>query len=225
MTLELEFSPQEPRPFQPEIVYANPEDSPPAVARATAVILDRYFAGLSTPSWETRYLANQSLGLVDSARKGFLGNMQAIRDLGKVEAPILDALLQNNKPYSEEGPSDEETESFARMYLAFGMLPYVAAHEMLPGGFSKRGVLEPPFTAEELFGRIREVGVNIKWIVGGRISQNQDLINRPGVLRTYWAFQAMGSMPDREPTADTLHGFKQETIELLAEKYNKAGDR
>ncbi len=205
--------------FQPEIQYGNPEDSPPAVSRVTATILDRYFSGLIEPgSWEMRYLANQTLGLVYSARKGFLGNMQALRNLGRLDPKVLDPLLRMNREYSEEAPADEETESFARMYLAMGMLPYVAAHESLPNGYSRRGFLEAPFTTEELIGRIHEVGHNVRLVVGGRIHPRQDLIGRPGALRTYWMFQAMGSMPDREPFGDAVQ-FQEETLNSLAEKY------
>ncbi len=221
---ELEFTPHDDVPsFQPEIVYANPEDNPAAVAGATAKIMDRYMAAIPALSWEIRFLSNQTLGLVYSARKGLLANMQFVRNLGTVNLNHLDALLQMNRAYSEDGPDQEETETFARMYLAFGIMPDIATHEMLPKGYSRRGLLEPPFTLEELYGRIHEVGSHVKSFIGGRINPTQDMLEQPGLLRTYWAFQAMGYMPERNPFVDkpTL----SDTIDALRGKFQNPADR
>lgn len=221
---ELEFTPHEEKPaFQQEIVYTNPKETPVMVANETTKILDSYFDRRIDPRRDVNFLANQSLSLVYAARKGFLANMQMIRNLGTVDLNHLDALLQMNRAYSEDGPDQEETETFSRMYLAFGIMPDIATDKLLPQGYSRRGILEPPFTLEELYGRIYEVGAFIKGIIGERIKPYTNGVNHPGVTRGYWAFNAMGNMSERNPFVDmsTLN----ETVESLRQKFQNPEDR
>lgn len=201
--LELEFTPHDERlPFQTEIRY---DSIPPVeVATRTVNIMNGYFGGkyILDPGIELGYLSNQTIDFLYAARKGFLGNFQWIRNIGKMNPEHLDSLLRMNKPFSEEGPESEDTEAFARVYIAMGMLPDVATHGNLPKGFSRRGVFEPPFTIPEVFGRFKELEIQVRRLTGKRVDPDTNPFNHPPLFRTYHTFKAIAEMPERNLAED-----------------------
>lgn len=223
MPLELEFSPHEDRPFQPTIEYQNPNNTPVAVARKADAVLDRFYTGSITNTDRT-WLLNDALSLVYMARKGFLNNMDLLRNLGRIKPDTLDKLLKYNRQFSEETPGDEETETFSRVYIAFGALTDFAAHPLLPKGFSKKGILEFPFTTEELYGRIIEMGDEIVNVGTKRIDPRIDPLRRPSLLRTHLTFYTMGNM---DPLIEdgTIGGIGMQTLENLANRFKNPLDR
>ncbi len=221
--LELEFSPHEDRPFQSSIEYQDPNNTPVKVARKADAILDKFYGGQITNA-DRSWLLNQALSLVYMARKGFLNNMDLLRNLGRITPDTLDELLRYNKPYSEDSPGDEETETFSRVYIAFGALTDFVTHPLLPRGFSKRGMLEFPFTTEELYGRIEEMGEEIVNVGTRKISRRVDPLARPSLLRTHLTFYTMGNM---DPLIEdgTVGGIGVGALEGIAQKFQNPLDR
>lgn len=225
MSIEQHFSSNDNMPpFQPEITYKNPADNPVAVAATTTNIIDQYFAMGTYGDWEANFLANQATDLVYSARKGFLYNLHQIKDVGKVDPNILNHLWKLRKPLSN--PDIEDTESFARLNIAFGILPEVASHPLLPDGFSRRQMLEPPFGIYETYNRIKEIELYIGRVKNSEVDPRiTNILNEPGLFRTYLAFQTVGSMPIRNPLASNIEDFRQSTLESLKEKFANPKDR
>lgn len=210
------YNPYEPvnRPFESSIEFNVPQ-SAPEVAAETKKKIQIYFNHPNFWRLHAPYIHNQSLDLVESARRGFLSNPQAVRNIGLIDPPVLDALDLMNKQYSEEEPSPEDAESFARMYIAFGMVPDIAVSSGLPAGYSRSLLLQPPFTVDEVLGRIHEVGITLGRMRDEKIPRNQNLVNMPYVLRSYWTLDAMGRMPLRNPLSD-LASFIDEAREGLS---------
>jgi len=217
--LELEFSPQEDRPFQPQIEYSDPSKNPVTVAKMTSNILDRFFDG-TVDDWLIKLLSGDTLDLVYSARKGFLSNIESFSRTHMVDLKSFEYFLKKQKTYSSDDPNGEEREAFSRVFIAFGVLPEIAHHKLLPKGYARRGNMGPPFTTTELNERINELGLQIRQIVGGNVNPNEDLIGKPPLLRTYWTFHALANMPERSIEADNISGIKESTLEALAEKYS-----
>lgn len=222
--LELEFSPNEDRSFQPSIEYEDPSRTHVTIARVTTGLLDHFSEGRIEP-WGINILKKDTLSLVRAAEKGFLGNIQMVRDIERIDSEHLNTLLGMNKKYSEEPTPDEDTEAFLRFYLAFGMMPELAQHAFLPKGFSRRGNLEPPFTTEEIHGRIREVGSTINQIANRGISAPEDIMGELPLLRTYWTFWTIGNTRIRTTETDSHAGINQGVLEDLANKFSDPGKR
>lgn len=217
--LELGFSPNEDRSFQSSIEYEDPSRTPVAIAKATAGLLDHFSEGEIEP-WGIDMLKRDTLSLVRAAEKGFLGNMQMVRSIEKINPEHLSALIDMNNKNSEEPTPDEDTEAFLRFYLAFGMMPDLAQHAFLPKGFSRRGNLAPPFTIEEVHGRIREVGSTIHRIANRGAGAPQDIIGEPPLLRTYWTFWTMGNTQIRTTETNSDTAF-EDIVDKFTNSNNK----
>lgn len=184
--------------FQFEIEY-NDGFTPNEMAGRTAEIINDYFR--RDPNWKMKsiFLARQTLPFVQSAKQGFLDNPQAVRNLSLIDPDNLKAFKEMNNRSKEDAPNTDDSEAFSRMYIGFGMVPEMAVQAGLPKGFSRIQLLEPPFTTAEVLGRINEVGVTVRRLKNGLIDQDEDILNLPGLLRTYWTFKAIETIPLKTP--------------------------
>lgn len=221
-----EFFIPQPQPipsFEKEISYSKTSGHV-EVARETTLRMQNYFDGAVNWPWHVEYLEAQTLVMVEAAKKGLLANPQAVRDIGLIDPPTYNALLDMNKQYEEDDPAPEDAEAFARMQLGFGMIPEITERSGLPKGFSRLHLVEPPFTTEEVMGRIHEVEVTVKKLRDKKIDPKMSLINQPSVLRTYLVFEAMATMPLRNPLSDK-NNFTEEAYINMRERFSDPANR
>lgn len=169
------------------------------------------------------FLKNRTLGVVDTAQKVLVYNPQAARNLGRIDQMAIDMFdLMRRELYAEDFPENGDSEALSRMLLAFGMVPHMAKVSGLPDGVSQHE-FEPPFTAEEVLGRIHEVGITIDRIAEAKLDVGKPLLENLGLLRTIWTFQGMGGI--RLRTDDTFPPEVERSLKSLKQRFADEGNR
>ncbi len=189
---ELEFFPQK---FQEHPGYRDPSLSPPSVANGTASVIDLYFTDdRPNMDWGKEYLTSYTLEYIFGAEKGFLRNFRQIDRTGKITKRDLEIILEHARPYIDNA-DPEETEAFGHSLVIFSVLPAMATSDYLPMGFSRRGLLTPPFTTLEFLERLNELKKVVMSMVAGKVDIARPIITRPPVLRTCLFFAIARDLP------------------------------
>ncbi len=180
--------------FQEVIGYKDWNYAPSVVADATYTNLNWYFGSTLGKQYAKEYFAGPTLSLLHNAKKGFLRNYQKIDRIGVITEEDAARLHALAKPFISH-PDPEEDEAFGYSLVVFSMLPVMAESGYLPMGFSRRGVLEPPFTTREYHERLDELQREFMGIVSGTTDPNMPVETRTSLWRTYLFFQVAHNLP------------------------------
>ncbi|GDX62038.1 hypothetical protein LBMAG33_3480 [Candidatus Levyibacteriota bacterium] len=178
------------------INYTDNSRSPFQVVESTAKLLDLYFTPVINldPSLARNYFANATLGFAWQAEKGFFKNIDKIDRAKKISNEDIERFILLDKQQGQQ-ENVEDNEAFDFTLITFGFMPEMAKHRFLPNGFSKKGMMAPPFTTREYLLRLREIRREVTRIISGETDQKASLDNNPALLRTYWFFQVGKEIP------------------------------
>ncbi len=180
--------------FQEVASYRDFSFAPPVVAQATHQNFELYFGNVLPNMGPVReYFAGHTLSFVHAAEKGFLRDF---RKIGKefVSGEDLQRLLTSAKPYTNN-PDLEDTEAFGYSLVVFSVLPDLAHSQYIPTGFSRQGLLEPPFTTMEFLARLRELRGEVTRIINGQTPPGTSAEARDELWRTYLFFDVAKDLP------------------------------
>ncbi len=188
-------SPQEREVPRERIRLRNHFLSPVAMAKGTADILDIYFKDLlEDPQPGKDFLEENTIAYLNGAERGlsrYVGKVGAHRNVSIEDMDRMFDLTSGDHRYD---PDDYESFDFS--VVVFGMLPEVAKYKYLPMGFSRRGMVEPPFTTTEYLQRIKEMRREVaRILVGQTIPRAIFPFNKP-LWRTKLFFDAARQLPD-----------------------------
>lgn len=209
----LEFDPHK---FQEAIGYRNIAQSPLSVAQETALVLEIFFnEALNNTKPGMEYLAGSTLEYLYGAKKGFLRNFPEIDRTEKITPQDRERLLTLARPFLDY-PDPEEDEAFRHSLVIFSVLPAMATSPYLPNGFSRRGLLAPPFTTTEYLTRLDELGEEVKKIIGGQTHPRTIIETSAPLIRTYSFFRVASNLPLHvELTPKEIEQRTKETVEKL----------
>lgn len=183
--------------FQEIPGYKDPWRTPAALIQGTAHAMDLYLKGtLPDRKLLQDILAHDTLDFLHAAKRGFALNYDKIRDPRFIEAQQLQALEAFARPY-RENPDVEDTEAFGLTLVTFSLLPALGQHRQYQLGFSRKGVLQPPFTTREFAGRLKEMHAEVVGMVSGTTAPETNTAHRASLLRTVLFFEVGSVIPLR----------------------------
>lgn len=180
--------------FQKFIEYRDSNQTPFLVADETFTNLIWYFSHAPGKNVARDFFAESTLPFIFGARKGFLRHYREI-DRANVITPQDDKWLSELAKPHILNPDIEEDERFRYSLVVFSILPAMARSRHLPSGFSRRGLLEPPFTTREFHERLRELGQEFTGIIRGTTKPETPIETRASLWRTFLFFQVAHELP------------------------------
>ncbi len=192
--------------FHNRITYDDSNFTPVSVAKSTSAVLRRYFSGNLTIDRVSSTVLGDALRFVHNAQVGFANNL---RDIDRIDvANSEDIKLAQTVDGDATVPDDEELETFRFTMLTMGMMPRVARVHFrdiegnyLEFGFTKRGMLESPFTLAETYARLKELWRETLRVSIGVTDPNIHILKDQGVIRTKLFFETAAEMPMKNPAA------------------------
>lgn len=182
----------------PEEAYIHPRDGtlpPVTMATATAGILDIYFKdAINDMVPATDFLQEHTVAYLNGAERGlarYAGQFARHRNLS---VETLDRMFDKTSGNRSHDPDDHEAFDFS--VVVFGIMPEVAEYKHLPKGFSRRGIIAPPFTADEHLERIQEMRDEVAKILVGQTTPRTIVpLNHP-LWRTCLFFDVARQLPE-----------------------------
>lgn len=158
--------------------------------KGTANNMDLYFTGaLPDPKPVQRYFASETLPLIRRARNGFdteVGRITRRRNIDPIDQQRQQWLA---RPY-KDNPDPDDIEAFNSFLVTCAWLPKIATHELLQMGFSRRGLLAPPFTTREYMLRLGELHAQVSAIANGDIRPHTPVESTNALWRSDLFFKA-----------------------------------
>ncbi|HLD01388.1 MAG TPA: hypothetical protein VJC10_00785 [Patescibacteria group bacterium] len=197
--------------------YDTRVSSPFAVTRQTDVLMRGYFAGLFADTKPmAQYLQEFTLPFIYEAQYALPTVEFLSRELGTND-------YERIKKYIGEtvAPSALQEAILTLDFTAsiFSFMPELyRADDIVPTGFSRKGMLKPPATTDEFVGRLSELGEIITYLKAGEIVWNTWLLKDRSILRTRAFFEVGARMPLLAQTkgrAEVVHETSQRLLDSL----------
>ncbi len=199
-----EYQPQ-PSGFHDRITYEDPAFTPVSVAKSTSAVFRRYFSGNQIDR-VSQIVLNDALRFIHNARVGLANNLREVDRGGR--AYPEDVKLTQTVDGGATVPKDEELESFRFALLTMGIMPGAAKiyfkdieGHYLEFGFTRRGMLAPPFTTVEAYVRLRELARETDKILRGDTDTQVHILKDQAVVRTKMFFETAADIPLKNPVA------------------------
>lgn len=207
--------------FQPFPGHREQSKVPAVVADSTSHVLQMYFKEeLIDATVARNYLASDTTDFIYGAQKGFFRDLNRITRGRNMTREDMDRIMGLAKPHFKTH-DPEDSEAFGFSIVVFAALPYFAKHELLPQGFSKRGVLAPPATTMEFNARLSELKDEIGKIVSGETVPTTHIEKRNSLWRTYAFFSVGRDLPLHvEKSEGEIEEAARKTFEDLLEDVN-----
>lgn len=200
-------------PYQENLRYGPLEmsraHSPFVVIPTAASALELYLKlGLRGA---TDYLAGPPYTLVEDAKRGLARTIQgfsAERDVNPLE---IDRITRSIRGGTD---TEKELEAFNFSLVIFATMPQYAQDPHFPLGFSRRGILAPPFSAVEYLQRLTELQSFMKKVITGEIEPYTDPGYNPFLQRSTKFFE-VGKSLQLHVTSDVAKEREEKARELL----------
>lgn len=198
-----------PERFQPIPGYEDFARVPQRVVTQTDAVLRLYATGaIRNPQLAGDYLRDYTMPFLETARRG----------VGRVFGP--ERRLVIDRQHVEMNEAADFTQ------VVFSWMPELMESQFLPMGFSRRGVLRAPGTAEEFEQRIREIQRELGFIVSGLREPHQLLEANQQALRANAFFRVGATIPlkfpdDGKAEAEYKEELRRKALEREQDQFNR----
>lgn len=208
-----------------ELPRLNPPHTHVEVATRTIDKFEEYFSEPDSEDWSihAEYLDTYTKGFLGSVKRGFINNVNAIRDPRRIDHGVLTA-IEAMKMREEVMATPDDMEAFSRFTIALGLIPEIAVAIGFSVGLSRSQLFEAPFTVGEFLWRISETTDSVGMLINKEVAPDRPLIIQPQVFRAWGVFEAIKHMPLRSPIGQDDE-FTQETVAALRGKFADPANR